>query len=95
MTTLNREILLAMYIKIAYVKTIITINEIRLNIFESILMKLSIETSLSLYLVARNNPAIIPARENTLLRSPFLMPSKAGIKTRIAIIVSRVFKIRS
>lgn len=73
----------------------IVINEIRLRSFGSILRKPRYSVTLSLYLVAMKSPVMIPANDKMLLRNPFLSPSRAEIKTRINIIISRVFKLFS
>lgn len=67
-------------------------NEISDNSFGSIFRNPSETENCSLYLVARKRPAIIPISEKILLRNPFFNPNKTGIRIKIIMIISKVFK---
>ena len=68
-------------------------NESRLKILRSIFRNDNASVNWSLNLVAMSSPAMMPPSENMLLDNPFFNPSKAGIKTKVRIIMSRVFKL--
>lgn len=91
-TEFKPEIFRARYTAIKYTNTIITINEIKLKSFGSIFKKANMFEILSLYLVARNSPEIIPANEKIPRSIPFFNPSSAEINTTININMSGVFK---